>query len=264
MAIKILTFLGLCLFIVPGFAQGVFETAVTAAGNMDNAKSPVFSGYIRGSAWGGSRQNDFQAVFGEMALKTKVSADKLFLGGDVRFREGIFFGERISSIELKEAYAGYHGNKINFSLGNQIIKWGRTDGFNPTDNISPNNYFFLSPEPDDQKLSNFMARARTKLSASSELEIIGIPVYRPSVYRYDLFDMGHGAGFSGLILPPKTIKNGTMAARLNIEMPGAGLSVSWFHGFDPFYGFSIDSVSLYPATMIQYRPSVYKKDAAGS
>ena len=59
-------------------------------------------------------------------------------------------------LQLKEAYAGYSGEKMDVLFGNQIVNWGRTDGFNPTNCITPSDYFFLTAEPDDQKLSNFM------------------------------------------------------------------------------------------------------------
>jgi hypothetical protein len=246
------------------FSQNIFKDAITS----DNPQIPDnkvdLNGYVRGILYSGAKTVDFSSLFGEFALKSSLSTGKAFFKGEIRVREGLFYEERKSVFELKEGYAGYNGADFKFYLGNQIVTWGRTDGFNPTNNISPNDYFFMTPEPDDQKLSNFMVRAKINIMPSAELEIIGIPAYKPSVYRYDLFDMGQGISFRNLVLPDWGMKNATLAARCNIELPAAGFSVSWFHGYDPFYGFNLDSFSVFPTRFILYRPAVYRKDVLGA
>lgn len=242
--------------------QGLFSSS-TISGEDDKIGTRL-NGHALGTIYGGSLNSDFPAIFGEFALQAKVSKNRSFLYGDIRFREGIFFSERKSIIQLKEAYSGYMGEKASFYIGNQIVKWGRADGFNPSDNICPNDYFFLSTDPDDQRLSNFMLRAKLLLFLNTELELIAIPVFRPSNYRYDLFDMGEGAFFSDPVLPFSSIKNSSFALRFNSDLSGFGYSVSYFHGYDPFYGFTINSLSFVPETEIIYKPAFYRKNTLAS
>ncbi|MDP2423621.1 MAG: hypothetical protein Q8M23_04675 [Bacteroidales bacterium] len=246
-------------------AQGLFEgSASEPARATEEVKSIELGGYARGAAYGGGEAYDYSSLFGEFVLKGRLSEGKAFLFGDIRFRAGKIFDQSQTDLQLKEVYAGFKGKKIDVFLGNQIVVWGRTDGFNPTNNLHPNDYFFLTPDPDDQKLSNFMLRAKIRFTPQMELDMIAIPYYRPSVYRYDLFDMNEGTRFLDMTLPAANFRNSGLAARLNFELPGAGFSSSYFHGYDPFYGYTIDSLNLSPALDIQLRPSAYKKDVFGA
>jgi len=246
-------------------AQGLFESSqADSAAPAPAASTFNLNGYVRGTAYGGSKTTDFANLSGEFALKAKISRGSTFLYADARFREGLFFGERKAETELKEAYAGYTGERLSVYLGNQVVSWGRTDGFNPTNNITPNDYFYLTPEPDDQKLGNFMLRPKIRLNNQAELEAILIPVFKPSVYRYDLFDMGGSSSFTQTLIPNAKARNASIAARLNFELPAAGFSVSYFHGYDPFYGFKADTILFQPSPYVIYNPAVYKKNTIGA
>ena len=245
-------------------AQGLFEN-ITSETKSDESETAVnITGYVRGAAYGGSENYDFSNLFGEIALQSRLSKGKSFLYGDLRIRNGLFFDERLTIIEVKEAYAAYRGDNLSFYLGNQIVSWGRTDGFNPTNNITPNDYFFLTPDPDDQLMSNFMLRSKIRFTPNTELDLIAIPVFKQSNYRYDLFDMGDEAQFVETIMPEMKLKNSSFAARLNTELPAIGFSVSYFHGYDPFYGFRVEDVQISPAVSIDYIADFYKKDVIGA
>lgn len=244
--------------------QGLFENAMSDSGEDEpDEKQFTLSGYVRGAAHFGGSDYDYGSIFGEFSLQGRVSKEKVFLYGDVRFRDGLFFDKRESSMEIREAYAGIRWNHLDIYLGNQIVRWGRTDGFNPTDNINPRDYFFLTPDPDDQVAANFMLRSRIRPLRNTELEIIAIPFYKPSVYRYDLFDMGYGVRFSETELPEAEFGNGSIAVRFNAELPSAGFAVSYFRGYDPFYGFDLEETRFLPDPDIEYRARVFRKDALG-
>jgi hypothetical protein len=246
-------------------AQGLFESAVTSTDEGGERKKIVLNGFARGSAYGGSKAFDYSSVFGEFCLQGKWSGGKTFLFSDIRIRGGLNLGDEFTAFQLKEAYAGYSTDKLDIFLGNQIVSWGRTDGFNPTNNITPNDYFFLSAYPDDQKLSNFMIRTRYRFTDKIDIDLIGIPFYVPSVYRYDLFDMGQGVKFTDATLPEKTFKNSSAAARINIELSKIGFSLSWFRGYDPFLGFDvkrIDWLSDFPSVTNSAMP--YLKNTFGA
>jgi hypothetical protein len=246
-----------------GYGQGLFESA--GAGEAEKPRLE-WSGYARGSAYGGGGSFDYATAFGEAALQGKFSQGKAFLFADVRLREGAQFGQVGTTLQLKEAYAGYQSERLDVYLGNQIITWGRADGFNPTNCITPQDYFLLTPEPDDQTLPNFLLRARYHISPQAQLELIGIPFFQPSVYRYDLFALEGDVRFAAAALPDQDWKSGALGARLNIELPRAGFALSYFNGYDPFHGFAIQAIDLsqllQPA--IVYQPSFYRKSMAGA
>jgi len=228
-----------CIVTLP--AQSLFQSALDSTATTEKSTPISLNGYARGSVFGGETYN-LASTFAELSLRAQLSSGKTFLMSDIRFRKGILFGVNDQQLQLKELYAGYRGDRLDVLLGNQIVSWGRTDGFNPTNNITPNDYFFLSANPDDQKESNFMLRFKYRFIPSIELELIGIPFYQPSNYRYDLFALGENVSFAGTALPARDLKNGSLAARMNFELPVIGWSVSYFRGYDPYHGFDVKSV----------------------
>ena len=244
--------------------QGLFESSQSEAEDGVN-KGIEFNGYVRGSAFGGSEYYDYSSVFGEFCLQSKLSLGKTYLFSDLRFRGGVNFDEKYSVFQLKEVYAGYQSDNFDLFLGNQIVSWGRTDGFNPTNNITPNDYFFLTSDMDDQKLSNFMLRIKYRFSAVIDIEVIGIPIYLPSIYRYDLFDMGENVSFGEPALPKISFDNGSVATRLNFEFSKIGFSVSYFRGYDPYYGFNVQSVDFTSGTPVIINSATpYLKNTIGA
>ncbi|HOP03201.1 MAG TPA: hypothetical protein PL017_00675 [Tenuifilaceae bacterium] len=245
------------------FGQGLFSSATTKSDSTQTKRAKVeINGYVRGSGYGGAKNYDLTNVFGEFALKSKFSSENTFLFADFRVREGVFYNQRDIQFQLKEAYIGYKGESLDVYAGNQIVSWGRTDGFNPTNSITPNDYFLLTYEPDDQKMSNFMVRTKYRLNNSIDIDLIAIPFYLSSIYRYDLFNIQPGVSYSEIDLPSSSIKNGSVAARLNFEFPALGFSTSYFNGYDPYYGFQLKEYSVIPLS-INYAPAPYRKQAAG-
>jgi len=253
-------FLWLLMSSSPLFAQSIF----TREAEKENNKKIELSGYARGSLYGGNPENDFSALFGESCLKINYKPKNSIVYTDIRFRSGIRFDEPYTAVEIKEAFAGYSGDKLDVLLGNQIVTWGRADGFNPTNNLNPSDYFFLSAESDDQRLSNFLFRLRYRVTSKVDLDLVAIPVYKPSEYRYDLFRFEGDASFAELSKPEKRVKNSSLAARLNFELSQIGFSFSWFRGYDPFYGFEVQSVDWSAGSpVITHIPKPYLKNTFG-
>jgi hypothetical protein len=249
---------GLMLFSAPLRGQGSEPSKGKEMNTID------WNGYVRSSFYGGGKAYAFTTCFAEAGFKMKYLKKNAFLLADLRFRSGYHFDEEFSELEARELFAGIEGKKADLYIGNQIIEWGRADGFNPTDNLTPVNYFFLSSDPEDQKMAGFLGRLKFRISPSAGLEAIVVPVFRPSVYRYDLFGMGNGITFDDPVYPRKTFNNGSYAVRLNVETGAADFSVSWFRGFDPFHGFGIRSVSLTTGDpLITYAPMSYRKNTFG-
>lgn len=246
-------------------SQNLFESSQIKENGEGKEVGIDFSGYVRGSLYGGSQNYDYSTLFGETSLEGKLFYHKTFLYTEMRLRSGLKFNETFTQFDLREAYVGYSGKKFDVLLGNQIIIWGRTDGFNPTNNITPNDYFFLTSNSDDQKLSNFMLRLKYRITPKIDMEIIFIPVYRPSIYRYDLFDLGQNVSFVNETMPDISFDNSTVAARLNFELNKVGFSFSYFRGYDPFYGFNVVDVEwLEYAPIISNSATPYLKNTLGA
>lgn len=244
--------------------QSLFDgLATTNTAQEKKSNSLELGGFSRGVAQGGAKDYDFSSVYGEFGLKSRYDKQKVSVYADMRIREGMFFNAQELQLQLKEAYVSYKTQKLDIFLGNQIVVWGRTDGFNPTNNITPNDYFFLSYEPDDQKLSNFMLRTKWKPIGIADLEVVVIPFYRPSNYRYDLFKTGQPATFNPIKHPGAEFQNGSLAARLNFELSRIGFSTSYFIGHNPFYGFNYDSYSIIPLSII-FEPKPYFTQIIGA
>lgn len=245
-------------------AQGLFESSVNEQSEKEN-KTIQWNGFGRGSIMAGSEYFDYSNAFGELGLQTRLNQKNLSLFSDLRFRKGLEFDKKTTSLEIKELYAGYTSSKFDLMLGQQIISWGRADGFNPTNNLTPNNYFFLSAEPDDQKIPNFLLRARYRINDFTDIDLAIIPFYEPSVYRYELFAINPNASFAPVHSPENSFKNTAAAIKLNFDLPAAGFSISAFRGYDPFYGFTVSSIEFGAINpVIVNTPTPYQKTTLGA
>lgn len=245
-------------------SQGLFEIYNKSESSSSN-KPNILNGHIKAQTWLKNSDNYVTNAFGEVSLQFEVNKNFVLAKSDIRIRKGYIFNNDSFTTEIKEAWAGIRTPHFDISLGEQIINWGRTDGFNPTNNITPTDYFFLSPNPDDQKVSNFLLKTKIRLAPSIDAEIIVIPIFRPSIYRYELLYMGDNITFKQAVSPIKKVTNSSLATKLNFEYPGIGFSISWFSGFDPFYGFDLQKVDFSKGTPeIVYIPAYYKKNTLGT
>ncbi|EKD31257.1 MAG: hypothetical protein ACD_77C00355G0002 [uncultured bacterium] len=268
---KILTILAI-LILNQLNAQSLFtDTQPDSSSVTDNVMSrkTEINGFVRGSFYGGSKNYDLTSVFAQFALKARYKSKHTILHSEIWFRGGMKFGEYYNKLDIVEAYAGYISDKFDFLAGNQIVKWGRTDGFSPTNNINAKDYFFFTSDPDDQVLSNFMVRAKYRINPEIDIDLIGIPYYNPSNYRFDLFALGEYASFVDPTLPDGKFKSGAVAAKLNFELSKIGFSLSYFRGYDPFHGFNVKTINLdvtnpNPSPEILYTSTSYHKQTFGA
>ena len=235
---------------VGGFAQGLFENAGNTAAE---SRLPFqLNGYGRGVLYLGEyaapSSSEIRSGYGEAALKINAlagSRGRLF--SELRFRNGYEYNDWINEFTVREAYADLYLGKFELRAGQAIIAWGRSDVFNPTNNLTPQDYFVRSPEPDDMRLGNFLIRGRYNILRQLRLEAAWVPRYRYSVYRFDLFDMPPYVRFSESDLPGAAFKNGSVAAKLDFLFDGFDGSLSWFNGYDPMPGIQAGNIPGSPA-----------------
>jgi len=246
------------------YAQSLFGPV---ASNNDSIQKPVpfaMNGSLRTSIYAPGEIFDYNSILLDFALITRVQKNDFSLYAESRLRKGWLFQGPIEQFQLREAYAAYKQENISLKLGNQIIKWGSADGFNPTNNISPKDYFWNTTEPDEQNIANFMLSGKYKISRHMQFEFIGIPFYKASSYRYDLIKKEENIRFNPVNYTELKIKDGALAARLLYNTNSFSCTASIFNGLDPFTAFDIQQIiwtEQNPSIAFEIRP--YRKTSIG-
>jgi len=218
-------------------AQSLFEAAEKAD---DQDKAFELNGYLRSALYLGKVPDrdlaDMKSGYGEFSLKLKASKGSFGSAfAEVRFRRGYEFNDYLSEINLREAYVNAYVGPFDFRIGHQIVAWGRADGINPTDNITPKNMLARSPDEDDRREANFLLR--TFFNAHPvRIELIWVPLFRSSVVPTHLISFPPGITLGDPDYPDARLKNGAVAAKLNLELASFDCSLSYFNGFNPFSG----------------------------
>ncbi|MFA6128559.1 MAG: hypothetical protein WC699_14770 [Bacteroidales bacterium] len=213
----------------------IFVTGLSA--QETSVTGPVISGYTRATGFFGlidKQEPTLKSLYSETSLKIKA---KTGLWGqaftDIRFRAGSEFGKEFSTLTVREAYLDLYLGKFNLRIGRQISPWGRADGWNPTDNLTPSDYFVRSPEYDDMRIGNY--RIRGQYNPLEWLKIEGdlVPWYTPSVYRFELVDMPSFVTIGSPEQPDFKWNKTTLALKTDFNFSVAEGSLSWFKGYDP-------------------------------
>ncbi len=127
---------------------------------------------------------------------------------------------------LLEAYATVHFEKADLRIGKQIVAWGRADGINPTDNLTPRDFTGLLPFEDDQRFGTTAVKLDTFLSQEYTATVFATPFFEPSKSPLP-------TGGRTLIetTPARSLSNTEVGLKLNKVGEGFDWSVSAFHGF---------------------------------
>ncbi|MFC2117771.1 hypothetical protein ACFLSY_03935 [Bacteroidota bacterium] len=260
----------LILFIFPGtiFSQSLFEKAVNAP-DSTKSKNYQINGYIRGVYYTGGDLNkddiETNSAYGELDLKLRAKKSNW---GDAytnfRYRYGWEYNNDISDFIMREAYVKIMLGKFEYLIGKKIMSWGRADGFNPTDNLTPKNFIVRSPDDDDRRLGNFIFQTKYGIS-DYKLEFNWVPVYRASVMPYDLVELPENVSLEEATYPNSNLKNSAWAARINIEKSKFDGSVSYFEGYDPNPGINLLDIQYSPESMlIKVNPEAYRMRIFGA
>ncbi|MBN2528680.1 MAG: hypothetical protein JXR76_19985 [Deltaproteobacteria bacterium] len=219
-----------------------------------------FNGYVRGDVFAGKMpgysQTELKNGYGELALKLRVSKGSYGDAfGEVRFKGGYLndghylgqpsdvdaygqptqvdsasedAGEMGASVQLREAYVNAYFGRLEVRLGHQIVLWGRADGINPTNNITPIDIRVRSPEEDERRLANTGLRIKLDLSPL-RIEGIWMPFYAPSVVPQII--LGDALRFAEPDYPDLDLTNGLFAGKIHLIFPAIEMSVSYLNGY---------------------------------
>ena len=261
----------LCLLMagLPLFGQGLFDSALkeeVSDTNPGSQKNFELNGYVRGGLFLGPLPGlsslESKCTYGETSLKLRVR--KRNMGSAfAEFRLYKDFRDSGSpvTVDLREAYVSVYAGAFDLHVGEQIVAWGRADGFNPTDTITPFNMLTFSPDDNDRRESNFLVRSFWSLDMF-RLEAVWIPVYRPSHLPFGCVEMPNGVVLSEDQYPDSRTLNSGLALKLHFENPSIDGSLSYFTGYSPMPGIraSIEgtaSCRIFPAA---YRTRIFGAD----
>ena len=144
------------------------------------------------------------------------------------------------NFRLFDAYLNLTGKRANLKLGNQIVRWGKADGFSPLDNLNPEDFRDgIGGRREDRKLQIPMVNLEL-FTGLFTLQGIYIPVFFESKYDiretdWALFD--HYEEQVGAVTvfdenPENTFENGEGGARLSSTIGGLDYAFSYFYGLE--------------------------------
>jgi len=264
--IILLPVLSCCLPQTGLFAQGLFEDAISSEPEISGVSGEFeLNGYMRGGMhfWDeyDSDKVELQSGYGELSLKLR--ARKEDLGGcfsELRFRKGHEFGAALEDLTVREAYIDGYTGPFDFRIGQQVVVWGRADGFNPTNNITPVNILAKSADFDDTRMGNTLVRTWLNMRAFN-LEGIWIPVYSPSIPPLEFFDISEGVTFSETgVYPAHRLEESGFALRAGLQLPSIDCSASYFDGYNPTPGLDADIL----LTGLNFIPTAFRVRALGA
>jgi len=146
--------------------------------------------------------------------------------------------ESESGVSLKEAYIEYVKDWWDLRIGRQLIIWGKADGLQVTDLISPKDYSeFLARDFEDMRLPVEAVKARI-LGDVLGFEFIWIPVFSPNVLP-SADNPWFAAHHSGLNIkarsidkPGYKIADSEVAGKLSVNLSGIDFALSCFYTWD--------------------------------
>jgi len=151
--------------------------------------------------------------------------------------QGFFENDNVT-LELREAYLIYHGERFDLRVGRQIVVWGRADRINPTDNLSSRDYKRLFPEDDDQRRGNFMIRGNYAIDDQNDLSAHWLPEFRPTRIPIPVLPGTRDLGDD----------NPTELAQFAIKYNHSGANFDWslsyFDGLDRNPDLAVEAVGL--------------------
>ena len=255
------------LFCTRVSAGGLFEDAGSSDDSSEETQEKTYelTGFLRGVYYGGLNSGDEEAEtksgYAEAAMKLGIRHGRFGDAfSDIRFRKGVEFTEELEDWDFREAYVKTYIGRFDVIFGQQVVTWGRADGFNPTDNISPKNMLVRSPNEDDRRGSNFLFRTFFNLQPV-RLEAIWVPYYQASVLPIDVIPLPTNVSIGEPQYPEETVENSGFALKANLELAKFDGSLSYFNGYNPFPGIDLGTQTPSNFTMM---PHAYRMHVSGA
>jgi len=196
--------------------------------------------------------NDFLSSYSRLRMEMKTGANNAhaFVSFDLTHNNIL---QPQSGLQLREAYLEYARENWDFRFGRQIIIWGKADGLQVTDIISPMDLTeFLARDFEDIRTAVDALKLRI-LGNKANAEFVWVPFFKPAVIPSGdnpwAFSLPSGNNenlqliFSEPLKPGKKIGNSEVFGKISLYLPGIDLAFSAFHTWDDF---GVTRASLLP------------------
>ena len=130
-----------------------------------------------------------------------------------------------ANTQLTESYLAFHQGNWDGRVGKQIIAWGRADGINPTDVISPRDYTVLLPFDEDQRSGVWGAMLSYAWTPELSLSMLWKAQFSESTIPLP------GAQLSHYQITTPTAPTKQWGLRLNRVGSDLDWSISYFRGY---------------------------------
>ncbi|MBT4034074.1 MAG: hypothetical protein HOB84_15455 [Candidatus Marinimicrobia bacterium] len=175
-------------------------------------------------------------AYGDFELKTVTALETRWK--DPEIDEDMF--------KLREAYLLWYPAFGEVKLGKMIHAWGAADANNPTDNLSPYDYYYMFLAGTDRKLGSMSLAVKTYVS-DFQIEVVALPEFEANRFPLNEPDfpisipIPEGAQY---FYPENEFEFG---GRVQYAMGIGDLSASYFKGHDRSFspaGLEIDLTAL--------------------
>jgi len=175
-------------------------------------------------------------AYGDFELKTVTALETRW--------ENPEFSEDM--LQFREAYLLWYPSFGEVKLGKMIHAWGAADANNPTDNLSPYDYYYMFLAGTDRKLGSMSFTAKTYVS-DFQIELIALPKFKANRFPLNEPDFPIQIPVpedAHYFYPEDELEFG---ARIQYAMGIGDLSASYFKGNDRSFspaGLNIDLAPL--------------------
>ncbi len=185
-----------------------------------------------------------EAVTSRARLRLELTARYQWLDGFVSMdAEKNWQIEDETGVEPHEAWLAHVGDGWDLRVGRQIIIWGKADGVQITDIISPPDYTeSVSRDLDEIRMPVEAARFRL-LGSSIDTELILIPTFKAAVlptgdnpWAVSSVASSDGYRFSSMAAtePATSLANTEVAVKMSAYLSGLDVAASVFHTWDDY------------------------------
>lgn len=172
-------------------------------------------------------------------LKLEADLDEVYAFASVDAQKNWKIPEE-DSIAFHELWLEHIGDGWDLRVGRQIIIWGKADGVQITDLISPPDYTeYVTRDLDEIRMPVDAAKFRL-LGEWVDTELIWIPVFKAVVYPADdnpwalatSYPQNFGVTQDSADKPATTLGNSEVALKVSAYLPGFDIAASVFHTWD--------------------------------
>ncbi|MEX0981827.1 MAG: DUF1302 family protein [Bacteroidales bacterium] len=241
-------FIFLLLSLTPeGIGQGLFEQAQQTDTNIES-NGYNLNGFVRSAMYAGADDDVeekiyLQSLYSQFGLSAGVKAGTYGAAyAEFRTRTGFEFDQRFSSFELREGYADLYTGPFDIRAGKQVLSWGKSSFINPSDQFSPQDLTFRSPDMDDLRMGTWALRTNLLINSSSTLQAIWIPVYQPSVLMIEPFSFPEYIDINAYEDRSAYLSESSFGFRYDLRSSLLDVQFSYFNGYRNTPAIAIDSL----------------------